>query len=228
MPTIEKVLKALETEFTNRQLFTSRQHDLKPENFLDESEYEAQRTKYDREIRDCWERMTQMVQRYDREPQRHFYRHAEKLKQFYQGGKFDENVFIMTKFPSGNDAPAQQLQKVIDTVKSVIIELQYRPQIASQASHQRWLWDNVELFLLGCGRGVAIVEDKYLPELNPNVAMEWGWMVGMGREVLFLREQSFQHDRADWTGLINEPFAWQDPVPGIEAALKKFLPDRTT
>ena len=71
---------------------------------------------------------------------------------------------------------------------------------------------------------IAIVEDKYIPELNPNVAIEWGWMTGMGREVLYLREQGFGHERADWTGLINYTFDWKDPRQGIESAVNKFLP----
>ena len=72
-------------------------------------------------------------------------------------------------------------------------------------------------------RGIAIVEDKYVPELNPNVAMEWGWMRALKRSVLFLREESFDHARADWDGLIDYRFKWDDPKPGIDVALDKFL-----
>ena len=51
-------------------------------------------------------------------------------------------------------------------------------------------------------RGIAIVEDKYLPELNPNVAMEWGWMRGMGRNVLYLVEKDFKKQRAEFQDLL--------------------------
>jgi hypothetical protein len=76
---------------------------------------------------------------------------------------------------------------------------------------------------LGCCRGIAIVEDRYRPELNPNVAMEWGWMKGMGKSVLFLMEETFQHNRADWHGLIAKSFKWDKPKPGICGAIKAFL-----
>ncbi len=92
--------------------------------------------------------------------------------------------------------------------------------------YTRWLFGNVELFLLGCARGIAIVEDKYIPELNPNVAIEWGWMTAMGRDVLYLREEGFKHDRADWSGLVNYTFEWDKPKQGIEDAVNKFLPIR--
>jgi hypothetical protein len=58
------------------------------------------------------------------------------------------------------------------------------------------------------------------------VAIEWGWMTGMGRDVLYLREQGFEHERADWTGLTHYPFEWANPKPGIELAVNKFLPQR--
>jgi hypothetical protein len=173
--------------------------------------------------------MEQVILDLDRFPERHHLRHSHKLKKFWEGGTFDESVFIMTKYPAEEEKrdqtkPGGQLQNVIDVVKQAISECGFKPRMASDQDAHRWIWDNVELYLLGCGRGVAIIEDKYLPELNPNVAMEWGWMTGMGRDVLFLREEGFQHERADWAGLMNYTFAWQDPAKGIKAALTKFLP----
>jgi nucleoside 2-deoxyribosyltransferase len=70
---------------------------------------------------------------------------------------------------------------------------------------------------------VAIVEDKVKSELNPNVAMEWGFMKAMGKPVLYLEEESFKERRADWSGLIRDPFAWDDPMPGIEKAITNWL-----
>jgi len=100
----------------------------------------------------------------------------------------------------------------------------YTPRIAKRTTYHDWLWDNVELYLLACSRGIAIVEDKYRPELNPNVAMEWGWMRAMGKPVLFLAEQSFAHGRADWDGLIKHRFDWLDPARGTKEAIESWLP----
>ncbi|HXB67564.1 MAG TPA: hypothetical protein VNY05_04940, partial [Candidatus Acidoferrales bacterium] len=35
-----------------------------------------------------------------------------------------------------------------------------------------------------------------------------------------------KHARADWSGLLNAPFDWKDPGPGIAAGLGDFLPVR--
>ena len=134
----------------------------------------------------------------------------------------------MTKFPDPKDdrPEGKQLRAIIKIVVDAVSARGYKPRIAWEKDYSRWLFGNVELFLFGCARGIAIVEDKYLPELNPNVAIEWGWMTGMGRDVLYLREEGFTHERADWTGLINYPFDWKDPKSEIDDAVSKFLPQR--
>jgi hypothetical protein len=42
--------------------------------------------------------------------------------------------------------------------------------------------------MLARSRGIAIVEDRFNPNLNSNVAMEWGWMRAMNKPVLYLVE----------------------------------------
>jgi len=201
MPTIEKALKALEYLFSDIQALKARQGELRLENFLDEEVYDQQKRKLDEEIRDSYKKLNAVLERYEREPERHYLRHVQALAEFQKEGSYNESVFIMTKYPAAGEPKATELQAVIDAVAEGIRKRNYKPRIASTAAYHRWLWDNVELYLLGCAHGVAIVEDKYVPELNPNVAMEWGWMHAMGRSVLFLREKSFQHARADWNGL---------------------------
>jgi hypothetical protein len=152
-------------------------------------------------------------------------RHSPVLDQFHQTAKFNKSIFVMTKFPDAN-APAAlnaELNAVIQAVRDAVTGGGYVARLASDAQYHGILWDNVELYLLGCFRGIAIVEDKYLPELNPNVAMEWGWMRGMGRKVLYLVEKDFKKQRADWGGLIEEPFDWANPVPDIKAGVEAWL-----
>jgi hypothetical protein len=152
-------------------------------------------------------------------------RHDPFLTQFHAAGTYDQSVFIMTKFPEpGNPNPRDvELTTVIDAVRDAVRARNFVPRVANDQQFHPGLWDNVELYLLGCRRGIAIVEDKYRPEMNPNVAMEWGWMRGMGRNVLYLVEQTFANRRADWSGLIERSFVWDDPVPGITTAVQDWL-----
>lgn len=153
-------------------------------------------------------------------------RHSPKLKEFHQYGCFEKSVFIMTKFPEGDGEKDIELREVIDTVVKAIKGCGFIPRIASDREFHEGLWDNVETYLFGCKRGVAIVESKYKNELNPNVMMEWGWMRGMGKEVLYLVEKSFDLKRADISGLIQYNFTWELPQNEIKTAIQKWLKDK--
>ncbi len=153
----------------------------------------------------------------------HTIEHFANLEQFHQASPYGKSVFVMTKFP-GNSSPLDtQLDRVIKAVRDSVAKFGFTSHLASDHDYNPMLWKNVEFYLLACSRGVAIVESKHTQELNPNVTMEWGWMRGMDRQVLFLVEKSFDRSRADLSGLIEEPFDWDNPEPDIEKAVKKFL-----
>jgi len=155
----------------------------------------------------------------------HHSRHFEKLKEFYEKHEstYESSVFIMTKFPGEESENDLRLRKVVDAAAKAIRNCDYCPCIASDRQYHAMLWDNVELYLMGCSKGVAIVEDRYKPELNPNVALETGWMRGMGKDVLFLMEDGFKHNRADWDGFLRESFSWENPDASIDHAIKRWL-----
>jgi hypothetical protein len=152
-------------------------------------------------------------------------RHAQMLEAFYAAAGYERSVLIMTKFPDGKDEAAdRQLKRIIDAVRLAIQNCGFEPRVADEQSRfHPAIWDNVELHLLGCKRGVAILEDRYRQELNPNVAMEWGWMRGLDRDVLYLREETFSQERADILGLSTNPFSWDDPETGVTRAIDKWL-----
>jgi len=156
----------------------------------------------------------------------HHSRHQKLLEDFNTVASFERSVFVMTKFPDlAHPGPRDdELTAVIEGVRQSIEGCGFTARLANDKHYHPALWDNVELYLLGCSRGVAIVEDRYMPELNPNVAMEWGWMRGMGRSVLYLIEKDFKLERADWGGLLRGPFDWDDPLPGIASAVRGWLP----
>jgi hypothetical protein len=159
-----------------------------------------------------------------RYPPYHYARNLTALQQFHEVAPYDKSVFIMTKFPeAGSDSEKDRgLRAVIEAVKAGIRAADMTPRLAT-FSYQEMLWPNVELYLLGCSRGVAIVEDQYRAELNPNVALEWGWMKGMGKRVYFLMESKFVHGRADWQGFLSREFSWEAPDAGVKEAITEWL-----
>lgn len=155
----------------------------------------------------------------------HLSQHLDKLDEFHQSGDYDQSVFIMTKYPDDEGDPIQnaKLNEVIKTVRDSVAKCKFVPRMATDQKFQDMIWTNVEFYLVACGRGIAIIEDCYLREFNPNVAMEWGWMRAMGKKVLYLVEESFSAERADAAGFIGERFAWDNPESKIPDAVERFL-----
>ena len=158
-------------------------------------------------------------------PPSHYANHSGNLKQFFEAGSYEKSVFIMTKFPESDQGEDAKLKLIIAEVRAAIADAGLIPRMAT-FEYNEDLRRNVELFLLGCARGVAIVEDHVRKEMNPNVAFEWGWMRGMSKRVYYLMEEGFAHTRADWGGLVNRRFSWDTPTEGIRGALKAWLTEK--
>lgn len=225
MPTFEQTLEEM-ARLLKREGSTER---AKEKNLRDAEKSKAFRDEYDASLSKELERIRREKEiRLDelvRYPPFHD-RHFSKLEQFHNAAKasFEKCVFIMTKFPEGATAEDVQLNKIIASVQDSVVESGYVPRIASELPpFHSLLWDNVELYLLGSSRGIAILESKYKPELNPNVAMEWGWMRGMGRQILPLVEKDFGYKRADWGGLLESTFEWDNPEASVKKAVKDWL-----
>jgi len=136
---------------------------------------------------------------------------AAHLGRFDRDDSLDRSVFVMMKFPDPANMKVWQLQCLEDIYVAVKDELDRHGLVARRADKKvyatsKQLWDNLCIYMLGCRYGVAILEDHVGDELNPNVALEYGFMKGLGREVVLLEERRFKHLRADLLGTIPKEF----------------------
>ena len=220
---VDLVLRSLESRFERIRYFMDEREKLGPRGLGAARTDEEQQwlTEQERQFRErCRAELEDLIDF----PPRHV-RHQPHLDAFWATGSYEQSVFIMTKFPDnlGTAPKDSELTRVLAAVCTAVKDAGFVPRIASDQDYHEQLWDNVELHMLGCKRGIAVVEDRYLPELNPNVAMEWGWMRGMSKRVLYLVEKTFTRQRADFVGLLSKPFIWEDPEPAISAAVRAFL-----
>lgn len=154
----------------------------------------------------------------------HHGQYWQQVEQFCKETPSDKSVFIMTKYPDGEDPVKDaQLNRVINSVKDAVTKCGFSPRLAVDKKYHANLWENVEIYLLGCERGIAIVEEKFKPQLNPNVAMEWGWMRAMGKRVLYLVERDVKFAPADVGGLIKDRFHWDEPETDVSEAVFQEL-----
>jgi hypothetical protein len=135
--------------------------------------------------------------------------------------------FIMTKYPDGeNPNRDTELETIHEIVKSSVFGCGYELLLANDFGLHPNLWENAECYMLACSYGIAIVESMFKPELNPNVAMEWGWMRAMRKPVLYLVEKNVKVVPVDVAGLIKARFDWQNPQADIPKIVTNYFQDQ--
>jgi hypothetical protein len=80
------------------------------------------------------------------------------------------------------------------------------------------------VYIIGSKYGIAVLEDEVAAELNPNVALEYGFMKALDHPVALLQWSRFQHVRADLSGKLARTF---DIKKGVlqKASLRKAVSD---
>jgi hypothetical protein len=153
----------------------------------------------------------------------HVTKYLSKLSDFHSVASFEESVFIMTKLPDRGSPINPELNRVIQAVRDGVSKCGFYPRVATDIEYHDRVWDNVALYLIGCSKGVAILESCVRPELNPNVAVEVGWMKALNRDVFLLIENKFKELRADWYGLSEHRFSWERPGDDIPGLISDWL-----
>ncbi|MFC1825677.1 response regulator [Thermodesulfobacteriota bacterium] len=135
---------------------------------------------------------------------------------------YNKNVFIMTRFQPGN----RQLEAIDRAMRTSLAVHGLRGHRADDRCYvtDRNLWDNVCIHMIGCRYGIAVLEDIIQEDFNPNVALEYGFMRGLGKQVLLLKERRF-HPRADIMGTLWEDFDIFDIDSFIETAINRWVRD---
>lgn len=145
---------------------------------------------------------------------------------------FEQSVFFMTSFAVGKDpVKDRQLKRISDAIEKSLDAYGLRLRRADRRDYSasKQLWDNVQIHMLGCRYGIALLESHYRDELNPNVALEYGFMKALGRDLVLLIEKEFKHRRADILSTLGKQFEWTDDAramrKSIQAAIHSWMAD---
>jgi len=137
------------------------------------------------------------------------------IRRFCDNSPFERNVFIMMKFPDRTSMKASHLRLLNDIWEAIRDEAARYGLAAHRADHRSYhdqLWENICVYIIGSKYGIAVLEDEVASELNPNVALEYGFMKALDHPVALLRSSTFQHGRADLSGKLSKEF---DIVSGV-------------
>jgi hypothetical protein len=90
--------------------------------------------------------------------------------------------------------------------------------------HTDLTW-NVMTYLHGCGFGIAVFERIERDDFNPNVSLEVGYVMALGKKVCLLKDTTLTALQSDLVGKLYKAFDPQDPVTSIPPILRKWMTD---
>jgi hypothetical protein len=151
---------------------------------------------------------------------------ASAVKSLREDYPYEESVFLMMKFPDQaamSDPQFRLLSDISDLVNGTLSAYGLKARRADRREFTDDLWNNVCVYMLGCKYGIAILEDRVAAELNPNVALEYGFMKAMNRRVGLFRNSDFRQNRADFSGKLAKTFEIGSDSTLNKASLKTAI-----
>jgi hypothetical protein len=139
-----------------------------------------------------------------------------------------------------NDYPASQKiafiimefgnTKVHDLIVEVIKETLYKYNIvglrADDKDYADDLFTNIKTYMHCADFGISIFERVTEDNFNPNVSLEVGYMMGLGKSVCLLKDQTIKNLHTDLIGKLYKPFDPLDVEKTLPNQLEKWLTDR--
>jgi hypothetical protein len=129
--------------------------------------------------------------------------------------------FIMMQFGRTSAHEA-----VVGAIRSAMLSVGGVALRADDKEYHEDLFQNIRTYMHGCDFGIAVFERISSDDFNPNVSLEVGYMIGMGKPVCLLKDQSLRTLPADLVGRLYRPFDSLHPLETAPQELLRWLSDR--
>ena len=130
-------------------------------------------------------------------------------------------AFIMMRF--GKTAAHE---KIVQGIKDALAPYAIQAVRADDKDWHSDLFYNVLTCLYGSGFGIAVFERIEREDFNPNVALEVGYVMALGKPVCLLKDQTLTSLHTDLVGKLYKTFDPQDPISSIPSQLTKWMQDK--
>lgn len=132
-----------------------------------------------------------------------------------------KTAFIIMQF--GNTKPHEALVTCIKYTlgKHGILALR-----ADDKQYMDDLFPNIKTYMHACDFGVAVFDRITEDDFNPNVSLEVGYMLGMGKNVLLLKDKTLKYLQTDLTGKLYKQFDTTDIDNTMPQQIEKWLSDK--
>lgn len=147
---------------------------------------------------------------------------AESLSRFQVHHRNpNRTAFIMMQFRD-----TEQHTTISEAIKNSLGKHGISGVRADDKEYHDDLFPNVLTYMHGCGFGIAVFERIEEEAFNPNVSLEIGYMLALGKPVCFLKDRTLKSLNADLIGRLYREFDSYKPDTSIPPQLNKWLNDR--
>lgn len=131
----------------------------------------------------------------------------------------ESNLFLMTRFRD-----TDQHKAVSSAVEEAVAAFGLKFVRADNPNlRETKLWDKVQQCMEACRYGVAIFESIDETDFNPNVSLELGYMMGLGRQLLLLKERRVKKLFTDLVGFVYGEFDSYEIRPTVLGQMADWL-----
>jgi len=132
-----------------------------------------------------------------------------------------KTAFLMMKF---EDTPIQT--KLIEIIKKNLEEKGIKLLRADSKWYADELLSNIRTYMHACDFGIAIFDRVRTEYFNPNVSLEIGYMMAMGKNVLLLKDNTISSLHSDLVGKLYHEYDFQKPEETLPVVLNKWIDDK--
>lgn len=129
--------------------------------------------------------------------------------------------FLMMRFGT-----TRAHDEIAETIKQVLRSFGIEGLRADDKEYNDDVFGNIRTYLHGCGFGIAVFERLEKEDFNPNVSLEVGYLLALGKPVLLLKDKTLQKLHTDLVGRLYRVFDPQDIAATIPSEVEKWLKDK--
>jgi hypothetical protein len=129
-------------------------------------------------------------------------------------------AFVMMQFgvSSAHHGILEGIQRALSPHNMVALR-------ADSKGYHSDLFYNILTYIYGCRFGIAVFDRIERDSINPNVSLEVGYMLGLGKSVCFLKDRTLTTLQTDLVGKLYRTFDPHDPQSTIPRELLAWLGD---
>lgn len=90
------------------------------------------------------------------------------------------------------------------------------------------LWDNICVYMLACDFGIVVFEEIDNRDFNPNISIEIGFMLALGKECLLLKDKRMPKMPTDICGHLYRDFDTYNITDTVSNQIASWVQDLRT